>query len=100
MNLCLHSKQTIRISTKQQNSYIDIDCIEHEQGLSVEFHPSSSEYAPYKYMELREKDGHFIMFCFDKKSVKKHIDLNYWQDANVIWSKNFNIENQSIIEEK
>ena len=90
MNLCLYAKQNIRISTRQQKIFIDIECLENEYGLSMEYQPSNSENAPYRYMELREKNGFLKMFCFERKDVKEYAIPEYWQNAKVIWAKNFN----------
>ncbi len=82
MNIQLHSKESLRISTNQNNNFIDVMGEQDEAALAVCIYPR------FHYIEMREKEGHIKIFLFKNKGVKKYIDLGWWSDAEVVFAKN------------
>jgi hypothetical protein len=82
MNIHMNQGDKARLSCYQGNNFIDVECLEHEQGLVVEAYPY------FHYIEVREKERRIRTFYFRNKRAKKDMDLGWWADAEVVWSKN------------
>jgi hypothetical protein len=84
MDLRLYSKQGVRVITHHSTrNFIDIKCLEAEIGLRVTNWTNT-----YQYIEIRKKQNQIAMFIFMKKSDKKHAKLEWWDDAEVVYSIN------------
>jgi len=82
VELKLNHEDHIRVVTDRGNNFIDVSGMPYEHGIRV------SAYPHFHYIEVREKAGQIATFYFRNKGVKKDTDLGWWQDADVVWSKN------------
>jgi len=82
MDLRLYHNSRIRIQTEQSKNFIDINGIQDECGIAIDAYPF------LHYIEIRKKNGYVRTFYFKNKGIKKHIDLGYWEDAEVIFALN------------
>jgi hypothetical protein len=82
MNIHMNYKDRVRLSCYQDSNFIDVECLGHEQGLAVDAYPY------FHYIEVREKKGAIRTFYFRSKRAKREMDLGWWADAEVVWSKN------------
>jgi hypothetical protein len=82
METRIQAKDRVRVSTHSGDIFVDVSCVEWEQGLGISLHPFQN------YLELRGKDSQLCVFCFRCKGDKKNADLGWWQDAEVVFSRN------------
>ena len=72
----------VRITTDQGNNFIDVNGLEWEMGIRVDGYPH------FHYIEIREKEGQIATFYFRNKRAKQDMILEWWQDAEVVFSRN------------
>ena len=72
----------VRITTDQGNNFIDVNGLEWEMGMRVDGFPH------FHYIEIREKEGQIATFYFRNKRTKQVMNLEWWQDAEVVFAKN------------
>ncbi len=82
MDITIRSSDKVRVQTNCGANFIDINGMEHEQGIRVDAYPH------FHYIEIREKGGCLSIFYFSNKRAKKDVNLGWWEDAAVIFSKN------------
>lgn len=82
MEVTLHQNDSFRVSTDMRNNFIDVSAMTYEAGIKVQSYPT------FHYIEMREKDDQIATFYFKTKGIKKEVDLGWWQDAEVVFSRN------------
>lgn len=82
MNIKLNYKDQFRISTNQEQNFLDIRGLDHEAGIAVDSYPR------FHYIEIREKLSGIRTFYFQTKRHKREYNFGWWEDAEVVFSRN------------
>jgi len=82
MEILVRANDKFRLSCDGGNNFIDIHGVNSEMGVLVNGYPR------FHYIEIREKEGEIATFYLKKKSIKKDIDFGWWDDAEIIFTKN------------
>ncbi len=82
MDLTIRKEDNIRISSDyENNNFVDIRNVGYD-SLAINLYPN------FSYIEIREKQNQLRTFIFQKKSYKKECDFGWWEDAEVVFSRN------------
>lgn len=80
MNLHLHSEEKIRTSIYKDAVFIDIDCLEQEQGLCATAYGIQGH-----FIEIRKLGIEIKMFSFPSIEWYNDYDFGVWINAEIIY---------------
>jgi hypothetical protein len=86
MDIILHGSERTRVETKYSSdihNFVDISSLKDCAGLCI-----SNWSLSQQYIEIRKKNNQLAMFVFNSKGIKHQVDLEYWADAEVVFSIN------------
>lgn len=82
MTINLGCGSTRLSANSKEKPFVDASGIIYGYGIAIDLYPRNS------YIELRKKSGYLRLFVTQGKSWIEEEDLEYWRDAEIVFSIN------------
>lgn len=78
MNIHIPSEQRLRVSTNNEQVYVDASSSPFQESLTIEFYS-------FQKQVIKFKGGTYKMFVFNVNQDPLDFDFGWWSDAETIW---------------